>query len=416
MKLAEPLGQLCYCTNIHPGEIWVDVSTVLAKNVPLVLQQLCSQRPPESIPSHFGIGLRLSAAAAAQLRSEHARTQLISVLTEEDFSISTVNGFPYGAFHGVGVKEAVYRPDWLEEERLEYTKDLIDLLCELPSSIVTPQPCISTSPGAFKERASDSKAANAMADRMLRAAAHAALQRDKTGVEVRLALEPEPCCFIETVAETIAFFEERLFSEAAAARFAELTGFSTTAAAQALRAHLGVCYDVCHAAVEFEDPVGGPEALEAAGVPIFKLQLSSALRAPSADRAMLEALAAFNETTYLHQVVARDPNGAISRYADLPMAIAAGPSDAEWRVHFHVPLFAETAGVFETTQSDLKSVLARHRSKPIAPCLEIETYTWSVLPEEMRTESLEAAIAREIDWTLNELLGEPAAASGAPRA
>ena len=172
----------------------------------------------------------------------------------------------------------------------------------------------------------------------------------------------------------------------------------------ALRAHLGLCYDVCHAAVEFEDPEESIAALRAAGIPVHKLQLSAALRIARVDESARTALAAFNESTYLHQVVASNGR-SVTRYADLPHAFATG-ADAdgeEWRVHFHVPIFIERLPAFGTTQEFLAQILALHARDPISDHLEVETYTWDVLPDTLRAGGLVKAVTRELDWVRERL-------------
>ena len=180
-------------------------------------------------------------------------------------------------------------------------------------------------------------------------------------------------------------------------RLAELTGLSAGAAAEALPRHLGLCYDVCHAAVEFEDAAGSLAALQRAGVPIHKLQLSAALRLPEVNPEARAALAAFDEPVYLHQVVSRR-DGRLDRLPDLAPALARG-ADAdgeEWRVHFHVPLFVSDLGAFRSTQDFLAEILALHRRAPLSPHLEVETYTWDVLPPALRDGPVQDAVAREL--------------------
>jgi hypothetical protein len=311
-----------------------------------------------------------------------------------------VNGFPYGPFHGTRVKEEVYQPDWLAEERLAYTCALADLMADIAAG---DEPVsLSTVPGTFKPLAVGRDAA--IADNLLRAAAHCVSLRDRTGVTVALAIEPEPYCFLETVAESVDFFRAHLLSDAAARRLAELTGLSAGAAAEALPRHLGLCYDVCHAAVEFEDAAGSIAALQSAGVPIHKLQLSAALRLPEVNPEARAALAAFDEPVYLHQVVSRR-DGRLNRLPDLAPALARG-ADAdgeEWRVHFHVPLFVSDLGAFRSTQDFLAEILALHRRTPLSPHLEVETYTWDVLPPALREGPVQDAVARELGWVLDRL-------------
>jgi sugar phosphate isomerase/epimerase len=336
-----------------------------------------------------------------ELNEPGARADLKRLLADANLVPVTVNGFPYGPFHGTRVKEEVYKPDWLAKERLAYTCDLADLMADIAAG---DEPVsLSTVPGTFRPLAIGREAE--IADNLLRAAAHCVSLRDRTGVTVALAIEPEPCCFIETIAESVDFFRTHLLSDAAARRLAELTGLTDSAAAEALPRHLGLCYDVCHAAVEFENAGESISALRAAGIPIQKLQLSAALRLTPGPR-QLEALNAFAEGTYLHQVVTRAAGGSLTRYVDLPDALTqASTSPAEeWRVHFHVPIFEADIEPLGTTQDFLAEILALHRDTPISSHLEVETYTWDVLPPALRGMPVDEAIARELQWVKARLL------------
>ena len=387
------LGQLTYCTNIHPGESWPEVSASLAQNLPAIRTELAADQS-------FGIGLRLSAEAAAGLSEPAALADFQRFLADGDYYVFTINGFPYGAFHGRRVKEDAYRPDWSEPPRLAYTNRLADLLVELlpdgrPGSI-------STVPGTFKPWAAGRE--DAIAAQLIAHVAHLVDLQRRTDNILVLALEPEPYCLLETIEETVAFFEQRLFSAAAVGQLAGLTGQSRAAAAEALRRHLGVCYDVCHAAVEFEDPRASITKLRDAGIAIAKLQLSSALRIASVEPQIIDQLRPFNEPVYLHQVVEAQ-DGRLRRYLDLPEALGnvESAAGAEWRIHFHVPIFIEELKDFSTTQAFLRDVLALHRQEPISDHLEVETYTWDVLPEQYRGVAVSRAIARELSWVLGQL-------------
>jgi sugar phosphate isomerase/epimerase len=391
------LGHLTYCTNIHPGESWPQVSANLKRYQPAVKRAVAPVRA-------VGVGLRLSASAAAALREPAAMEQLKGFLAEHDLYVFTLNGFPYGPFHGRPVKEQVYQPDWRQEARVTYSDGLADLLAELLPDDPALEGSISTVPGTFKPLAEAPGAIEAMARNMVRHAAHLAGIRERTGRTLALALEPEPYCFLETIDETVAFFERYLFGDAAVGQMSELTGLTPGAAEAALRRHLGVCYDICHAAVEFEDPAGSVQALRAAGIGIPKLQLSAALRIAAVGPATAEQLRPFDEPVYLHQVVARQ-DGRLIRYLDLPQALEALAQNrgAEWRVHFHVPIFLEQLRDFSTTQAFLEEVIALHRREPISAHLEVETYTWDVLPERYRQVDVASAVARELAWAIEQL-------------
>ena len=393
MKLPGNLGHLTYCLNIHPAETWEECRAALTGPVAAVKQTVAPDLT-------FDVGLRFSAIAVEVLEEPEAREDLKRIIDDKDYRVITVNGFPYGPFHGTRVKEDVYQPDWTTGDRLAYTTGLIELMADIGPS---DRPIsLSTVPGTYKPLGKGNEAV--MADRYLRAVAFAIQTHQDTGKTVQIAIEPEPFCFLETIAETVSYFEEHLFSEAALAKVADWSGLSRAEAADALPRHLGLCYDVCHAAVEFEDPADSISALRAAGIPMHKLQLSSALRIASVDAAAREALAAFAEPTYLHQVVSRARDGTMAYANDLAPALARGDSDdEEWRVHFHVPLFVDEIPPFSSTQSFLSEILALHKADPISPHLEVETYTWGVLPDGMRGETIEADIARELGWVLDQL-------------
>jgi len=387
------LGHLTYCTNIHAGEPLDEVMASLAQHLPAIKSGAASDRA-------MGVGLRLGHAAATRLREPGALSELTSFLAAGGYYVFTLNGFPYGAFHGCTVKENAYKPDWSDPLRLSYTDSLADTLCALlPEGLAG---SVSTVPCTFKPWAEGRL--EAIAEHLIRHVAHLVELERRSGKHIALALEPEPYCYLETVAETIAFFNERLFCKPAIGRLAALTGRSLTEAEVAMRRHIGVCYDVCHAAVEFEDPKASIGALRASGIAIGKLQLSSALRIAALDADNARQLAEFDEPVYLHQVVER-ANGRLRRFVDLPQALAqsAAAAGAEWRVHFHVPIFLEQMAHFGTTQSFLAEILALHRADPISPHLEVETYTWDVLPATYRNVGLSAAIARELNWVKAQL-------------
>jgi sugar phosphate isomerase/epimerase len=388
-------AHLTYCTNIHPGETWPEVRRNLEAHVLRVKALVAPEQP-------FGVGLRLSAEAAQSLADSAVRDELRAFLSAHDLYVFTINGFPYGPFHGTRVKEDVYRPDWLEEERLQYTEALARVLAALlPPGL---DGSISTVPGCFKPRADGPASSLAMADRLIRVVSMlVGLERD-TGKRIALALEPEPFCVLETVAEAVAFFEAYLFGRGAVARLAALSGLRASEAEAALHRHLGVCFDACHAAVEFEDPKAAVGALQAAGIAIHKIQVSAGLCVSPLSPANRAALRPFAEDVYLHQVVARR-GVELQRYPDLAPAFAdpLASRDDEWRIHFHVPLFREELGPFRNTQAFLRELLALQAKVGITSHLEVETYTWHVLPAEYRGVDVAEDVAREMLWTLDAL-------------
>jgi len=385
---------LTYCTNIHPGETWAEVRANLARYTTAVKAEVAPDVP-------FGVGLRLSARAADELSAPAALDELRAFLAAEGLYVFTINGFPHGTFHGTAVKEQVYLPDWLDDRRLVYTDRLATLLATLlPDGV---EGSVSTVPGAFKPRVRAPADAAAMAARMLRHVETLHAIRERDGQTVTLALEPEPCCHLETVAETVAFFETHLFSRSAVAAVGARTGLAPAAAEDLVRRHLTVCLDACHMAVEFEEVGAALGALACAGIRVGKIQVSAGLDV-ALTGATRAALAPFAEGVYLHQVVERGTSG-LERWVDLPDALAAAGDDGsrDWRIHFHVPLFREQLGPFRNTQPWLRDLLDVVRTTPVSPHLEVETYTWDVLPAEFRQEPIVTAIARELRWVRERL-------------
>jgi sugar phosphate isomerase/epimerase len=382
-------AQLTYCTNVHPGESLLAVREMLQQHV-LPVKRLVSPDAP------FGVGLRLAATAADALTDPHELDRFQAQLLDGGLYCFTLNGFPYGAFHQTRVKERVYLPDWHSPERLRYTQVLARLLSELLPIGVNGS--ISTVPGCFKDNVTGSSSEQAMADALVDLAATLVDLERSRGRRIALALEPEPECFLETSEQAVRFFEQHLFSRRARERLVEKADLEPAEAERALRRHLGVCLDTCHASVEFEAPLQAYRRLSHAGIAVPKVQLSAGLRLPEATPERLESLRAFADDVYLHQTVVRRGE-SLQRYLDLPEAFAHAPREgAEWRVHFHVPIFLGELGTFESTQDDLLPLLGELARASDCPHLEVETYTWDVLPEAFRSVPVDEAIARELGF------------------
>jgi sugar phosphate isomerase/epimerase len=361
----------------------------------------------------FGVGLRLGARAAEELENGSALDELKALLDEHGLYVFTLNGFPYGTFHNMPVKECVYEPDWRSDARVLYTDRLARILAFLLPSGTSGS--ISTLPGGFRPNLSRHD------DDRLTAQLSAHTEQlfrihETTGKRIDLGLEPEPHCYFETIAETVAFLERTLLSARGIASFAERIGTNPAVAESFLRRHVGVCLDACHLAVEFEDPREAVDLLRRRGIRVSKVQVSAGLRCHLGgnrgdDEPLLQKLESFADAVYLHQVVERQ-NGEIRRHLDLPLALAAyrneldakaTPGEREWRIHFHVPVFMERLAHFESTREILSQVLAEQRRAPFCEHFEVETYTWDVLPEEFRSLSVTSAIARELRWTEAQL-------------
>ncbi|HEX6162193.1 MAG TPA: metabolite traffic protein EboE [Vicinamibacterales bacterium] len=381
---------LTYCSNIHAGESWADVRGALASALPDVRRHLGTTGP-------LAIGLRLSAQAAEELEQPAALEAFTRFLRDGNYYVPTINGFPFGAFHRARVKETVYLPDWRDRRRIDYSNRLARVLAALLIDRGLTEGSISTVPGAFKGHAGAPEDQAAIARGILQHAEQLAALRDSTGVTIALAIEPEPACVIETTDEAIDFFTRYLLDESFVRAGSRLT-------VEQVRRHVGICFDACHMAVEFEDHAASLAALDRAGIRVPKFQISAALRVsdPSVGSPGRRALEKFADGVYLHQVVAKSGH-TLRRYVDLPDALAGASKDApqreEWRIHFHVPVFLGVMGDLETTQPDLEAVLDLIKKRTDAPCLEVETYTWDVLPVEHRTSEMSEAIARELSWT-----------------
>jgi len=372
----EPLG---YCTNVHPCRSLDDVGRMLAGPAAAVRDQCGFE---------IAVGLWLPAAVMADVAaSPGVIDRLRGWLAEQRFSCHTLNAFPFGDFHSERVKEQVYLPDWADARRLDYTRSCSRLLAGiLPSETAG---SISTLPLGFKQAERPADFLEQATGQLLTLACDLDALRQEMGRTIRLAIEPEPFCLLETTAETIAFFE-RLW------QVADEAGCGLQA-----REHLGVCYDVCHQAVEFEDAAAAIGQLNAAGVRINKVQISCAVELDRpTDAVARQALASFAEARYLHQAFARQNDGRVVSQVDLTEALALEPpadwrAAETWRVHFHVPVDAERLGPLGTTRAELVRALAAIGQLPYRPHLEVETYTWPVLPG-VAAGDVTAGIAREL--------------------
>lgn len=367
MRFRHPDGSivhLAYCSNVHPAEDVDGVVGQLARYAAPVRAALGASR--------LGVGLWLPAAAAAGLAADPAGLdRLRRELEARSLEVVTLNGFPYRGFHDPVVKHAVYHPDWVDPARAAYTLDLARVLVALLPDDAD-EGTISTLPLAWREPWDEGRAAAARAALAGVAEDLAALAAE-TGRTVRLGLEPEPGCLLETSAQ------------AAAA----LAGLAPE--------WVGVCLDACHLAVAFEEAEAALAGLAEAGVAVVKAQVSSALRGEG------PRLAPFVEPRFLHQT--RERRGAaVLGVDDLDQALAGGlPGTGEWRVHFHMPVHASMG----TTQAELRAFLAAlvGGAHPVAHHLEVETYTWSVLPDPPRdVDGLVAGLAAELAWTRDGLV------------
>jgi hypothetical protein len=393
------LGHLSYSTLVHPGDNWEQMSHSLRTFVPQVKARVSPNQP-------FGLSLRLAAPSAEMLvKDKAARDALKRFLSENDLYLYTVNAFPYGAFKDTIVKEQVYEPDWRSEERTQYTINVADILADVAPGTLAPS--IQSAPLGFKPRVTGPDVVDSYTEHVLRVVAHLVGIEQRTGKTVTLALEPEPHCFLETTDETIAYFRDHLYGGRAAERLAKLANLPISDSIGALRRHLGIVFDIGHQAVGFEDIPVSLQKLVDAGVPILKLQEVAAMHMPQVTDETIEALQRFVKTVYLSQTVEKK-NGKITKFLNLEDAFAArlaDPGPREWRTHFHVPVFLDDlGGNFGTTRFALEAALKMHKEKPLSGQLEIETYTWDVLPDHLKTGDIVDYVCREIEWVRGQLV------------
>ena len=127
---------------------------------------------------------------------------------------------------------------------------------------------------------------------------------------------------------------------------------------------------------------------------------------PEVTREAVEALARYAETIYLTQTVERR-DGELTYFLNVQDAIAAwnaDPGPREWRVHIHVPVFLDDLGPFRTTRPEIADALEVHKKTPLSRQLEIETYTWDMLPDDLKTGDIVEYVCREIEWVRDQLI------------
>ncbi len=395
---------LSYCSNIHPGESWEATFRNLKIYIPEVRTRLKRSGP-------FGIGLRLSHLASLVLERPEKLAEFQSWLAKANAYVFTMNGFPYGDFHRHIVKEKVHFPDWTTPERKDYTIRLFRILSQLlPSDM---EGGISTSPISYRHWFKSQEELDAGMETATRHLLEVVLEliqiRKETGKNLHLDIEPEPDGILENSDEMIWLYTDWLLPKGK--KFlTEKLEILPDEAETAIKNHIQVCYDVCHFAIVYEKPAETFAKFHAQGIKVGKIQISAALKlfipTEAVKRATLKrSLQPFVESTYLHQVVGRDSHGVLNSYPDLPVALEklADAKEEEWRIHFHVPVFLDNYGTFSSTQSDILTVLQELTENPsITQHLEVETYTWEVLPEETKL-SLGESISRELAWVISNI-------------
>jgi hypothetical protein len=395
-----PKGHLTYCSNIHPGETWSDHFQKLKESIPVIKKKVSPVEP-------FGIGLRLANTASLELRKQENFDQFKSWLDDNDCYVFTMNGFPYGGFHNTVVKDQVHAPDWLSADRVSYTIRLAQILAALlPEGV---DGGISTSPLSYKFWHNDDSLPTTFETatfNLLQVVDQLIRIKRTTGKLIHIDIEPEPDGLLGNGKEFLQWYMQYLLP-LGISYIQDRYSINEDEAASMIREHVQLCYDVCHFAVSYEDHAHIIEQIRSLGIKTGKIQISAALKSPLPENAgerknYIEAFQKFNEPVYLHQVIAHKKDSKLLYYPDLDKALAdAYNSDVnEWRAHYHVPLFIGSYGLLQSTQEDIKKVLSIHDHSMFTFHLEIETYTWEVLPEDMRL-PLTDSIIREMQWVID---------------
>ena len=356
---------LGYCTNVHQGNTFQDVLHTI--------QTIC--KPICETTHDKGIGLWFSNVASQEVDTGKLR----DTLQQSGAKLFTLNGFPYSDFHEAVVKHKVYTPNWCTQERLDYTLRLATILADVVDSS---DAGISTVPLGWSNDAFETKDSARQIQKCIEG-----LQEieHNTGVCVHLDIETEPGCRLQRSSDLSNFVNTYFGDDEVARRF------------------LRVCHDTCHAAVMHETVEDSIDNYKEAGLIIGKVQLSCAIEVDfTADTTnqVLEALQSIAEPRYLHQTTIQD-EGEVKFFENLPDVPLENPSGI-WRVHYHIPIHAKNFGSLGTTQSDLQ------RSIPLlknagATEWEVETYTWDVMPSELRIGDLVDSISKELEWAASQI-------------
>lgn len=396
-------GHLTYCTNIHPGRNWTEDFEQLQKNFPQIRQAVSPDQP-------MGLGLRLSNEASLALSEQTTLDEFKQWLKENDTYVFTMNGFPYGEFHRTVVKADVHTPGWTSDARKTYTIRLFRILEQLlPEGM---DGGISTNPLGYRHWYTTAETLNEARKtgtlNVIEVVKELIRMSNDTGKVLHLDIEPEPDGMMETGREFIDWFEGDLLS-LGIPEISNAFELNDTEAEALIRKHVNLCYDVCHFAIGYEPHEEILNELATKNISVGKIQISAALKAdlqksPEEKPLIKKAFDIFNEPVYLHQVVARQKDGNLLRYLDLPEALEDFENETvqEWRAHFHVPISIKEIGLLSTTQEDIITVLNLQKNKPFTNHMEVETYTWEVLPEQIKLPITES-ISKELDWVIKQL-------------
>ncbi|MBQ9694586.1 MAG: metabolite traffic protein EboE [Kiritimatiellae bacterium] len=370
------MNPITYCMNVHKGES-LDAILQALKDVTLPLREVLGER------GTFPVGLRFGAQAAKALRVPETVKRFSNFLLHNNLAVMGINGFPYGAFHDESIKTSVYQPDWTSPERTSYTRDLFYALSHLPIARMGDYPTsVTTVPLAYDKGQGISES---VFEELCAIALFLRKLEGFTGKRMCLALEPEPDCLLESTQTTIDFFE-RLWQH--------------PHWIPAYRHYIGVCFDTCHFAVGYEDPLNALRNIVSANIPVARIQISAALEFNRYTTA--EDLQPFIDKEYLHQTRRREENADLTCFEDLTETILPKVLGASGRIHYHVPLAWNGTSRLESTRRVLTPAFWRYVRAGGWP-LEIETYTYFVYPESLRTKTLSEWLLDDILWVKAQL-------------
>jgi hypothetical protein len=395
-------AHLTYCTNIHPGESWKEVFQSLQEYCLKIQHELTGKKP-------FGIGLRLSQKSAAELLKKDRLSSFKNWLDRNNLYVFTMNGFPYGDFHDVVIKDEVHTPDWTTPERLEYTRNLINIMSYLlPEGM---EGGISTSPLSYKLWFENQEQIDQVKSTSTSALINLVVQmieiKNNQSKSIHIDLEPEPDGMLENTQEVLDYYRQYLFKQGIQELKQSLECTEQEAKSHILE-HIQLCYDVCHFALAYEQPKEVVDQLLKEGVQIGKIQISAALKCERSENISIQeqqrCLQQFDEPTYLHQAIVQKTNGSLDHYSDLTEGIEAmsAPDFKEIRTHFHVPVFLSNFQVLHSTQEDIIAALKYWNETHYSAHLEVETYTWGVLPDHLQID-ITNSIVRELEWVQKQI-------------
>ena len=371
-----------YCSNVHAGESWEQTLQNLREHPAKVRALLHA-------PQEFNLGLWISAKAAETANQNNEIEIFREILKQNEFKIHSLNAFPFGHFHQEIVKQDVYQPTWQSEARFDYLKNLLHILKN--SQSCASEVSVSTLPLGFHSELKDPNFISDCAFQLSKAAERLTQFESETGIRVHLSIEPEPHCALEKSADVLDFYKTLL---------------STSQVPEyILLDKLRVCYDTCHAAIQFEKPHTILESYQKLGIQVGKVQISSALSLDFSKQSksdLLNSLKPFlKDQKYLHQVVGFEQDQRIA-FEDLPQAYAYWKETnprGEYRIHFHVPVNLKEYEFLTTTQNHILDLFKENQKNKVTDIWEVETYTWDVLPENLRTQPLDQLIADEVNWS-----------------